>query len=58
MVDWPSYKFIKLLWLLVFISNNYAQLQFSIIDKQNNDNTIIANENIKLPRFSQLPIPI
>ena len=38
------------------MSNNYARLlQFSIIDEQkNDDDTIIANKNIELPRFSWL----
>ena len=55
-IDWPSYKFIKLSWSLVFMCNDYARLlQFSIIDEQkNDDDTIIANKNIELPRFSRL----
>ena len=38
------------------MSNDYAQLlQFLIIDVQkNDDNTIIANKNIELSRFSRL----
>ena len=47
-IDGPLYKFIKISWLLVLISNNYMY-DYLIIDKQkNDDNTIIAIEIIDI----------
>ena len=49
-IDGPLYKFIKISWLFVLISNDYTRLlQFLIIDKgKNDDDTIIAHTNIDI----------
>ena len=49
-IDGPLYKFIKISWLFVLISNDCTRLlQFSITDKgKNDDDTIIAITNIDI----------